>query len=516
MTTRVPVLICGGGLAGLTAALLLHREGVHPMLVEKHPGTSVHPKARRFNPRSTEIFRLLGLGDDVARAAAALAGFEGTLVGRSMADAQRQQLPPATAAKIARFETFVESGPGPNVLVPQNVLEPLLRRAGEQRGVSLRFGTELVSFRQDEKGVTARLCPAGGEPYEVTADYLIAADGAHSPIRAATGIARSGPGRLADNLDLHFRADLTELAREKPFLFCQITDPVTPGAFAAINGSDRWLYSLSDFPDASTVTDDRWRELLSRLIGVPGIEVELLSRLHWEAAMRVADRFRAGRVFLVGDAAHVMPPTAAAGANTAIGDATNLAWKLAAVLNGRAGTALLDTYHRERHPVGHATAERSSTVVGNLADMVMAMMQGRGLPGDQVATLFGNQYPQGALVPDGRDPAPTDHYEPAGRPGTRVPHAWLDTDTSTIDLAGPGLTLLSGPDDHRWSTETARLALRHVRVSDPAWLTAAALPDDGALLLRPDAIIAWHSASPTPLAEALNHVLARSTTNPQR
>jgi putative polyketide hydroxylase len=513
MSTRVPVLICGGGLAGLTAALLLHREGVHPMLVEKHPGTSVHPKARRFNPRSTEIFRLLGLGDDVARAAAALAGFEGTLVGANMADAQRQELPPAMAAKIACFETFVQSGPAPNVLVPQNVLEPLLRRAAEQRGISLRFRTELVSFRQDENAVTAQLSPYGGEPYEVTADYLIAADGAHSPIRAATGIGRSGYGHLADNLDLHFRADLTELAREEPFLFCQITDPVAPGAFAAINGTDRWLYSLSDFADAGTVTDERWRELLRRLIGVPDIEVQLLTKSHWESAMRVADRFRAGRVFLVGDAAHVMPPTAAAGANTAIGDATNLAWKLAAVLGGRAGTALLDTYHSERHPVGYATAERSSTVVGNLADMVTAMMQGRGLPGDQVTTLFGTQYPQGAFVPDGRDPAPIDHYEPAGRPGTRVPHAWLDPNTSTIDFSGPGLTLLSGPDDHRWRTETDRLALRHIRVSDPAWLTAAALPDDGALLLRPDTIIAWHSSSPTSLDKALNHILTRSTTS---
>jgi hypothetical protein len=141
------------------------------------------------------------------------------------------------------------------------------------------------------------------------------------------------------------------------------------------------------------------------------------------------------------------------------------------------------------------------------------MMQGRGLPGDQVTTLFGMQYAQGAFVPDGRDPAPIDHYEPAGRPGTRVPHAWVDTGTSTIDLAGPGLTLLSGPDHHRWSTEAQRLALRHIRISDPAWLTAAALPEDGALLLRPDAIIAWHSSCPTHLDKALNHILARSTIN---
>jgi hypothetical protein len=345
----------------------------------------------------------------------------------------------------------------------------------------------------------------------VTADYLIAADGARSPIRAATGISRSGLGRLTGNLDLYFRADLAELAREKPFLFCQITDTVAPGAFAAINGTDRWLYSMSDFADADAYTDDQWCRLLRTLIGVPGVDVELLSTSPWESAMRVADQFRAGRVFLTGDAAHVMPPTAAAGANTAIGDATNLAWKLAAVLDGRAGAALLDTYHAERHPVGYATAERSSEVVGNLSDMVTAIMEGRGLSGDQVTTMFGTQYGQGAFVPDGRAPAPIDHYEPAGRPGTRVPHAWLDANTSTIDLSGPGLSLLSGPDDDRWTAEAGRLGLRHVRVSDPAWLTAAALPDDGALLLRPDAIVAWHSTSATSLGEALNQVLAKAS-----
>ncbi|PRY39904.1 FAD-dependent monooxygenase [Umezawaea tangerina] len=512
MTTRIPVLICGGGIAGLTAALELHRQGVRAVLVEKHADTSPLPKARRIDPRSTEVFRLLGLADEVDRASAPLAGFDDVLVGPTMAEARA---PENMAARRGLADRMSALSPAPNVLCPQNVLEPVLRRAAEERSVSVRFGTELVSFTQDDTGVTALLRPVDGDPYELTADYLIAADGARSPIRTSLGIPLGGHGHLADNLDLYFRADLTDLARARPFNLCRITNPELPGAFLSVNGTDRWLFSTSDFPDAAGLDDEDWHDLLRTAIGVPDVEVDLLGRMPWESAMRVADRFATGRVFLVGDAAHVMPPMAAAGANTAIADAANLSWKLAAVLDGTAGPALLDTYHVERHPVGYATAERSSQVVGNVGDMLSSFGQGANQSGDRMATLFGTQYTDGALIPDNRGPAPTDHYAPAGRPGTRIPHAWLDFTTSTVDLAEPGLTLVSGPHDERWSTEARHLGLRHVRVQVQSWLDEVALPADGALLLRPDTIIAWHSTSNVPLADALARILATASPDEQ-
>jgi putative polyketide hydroxylase len=139
--------------------------------------------------------------------------------------------------------------------------------------------------------------------------------------------------------------------------------------------------------------------------------------------------------------------------------------------------------------------------------MLSPLTSGNGQPGNRMVTLFGTQYGQGAFVPDNRGPAPGDHYAPAGRPGTRVPHAWIGWDVSTLDLAGPGLSLLTGPDARRWTDEASRLGLRLVAVADPEWLTTVELPSDGALLLRPDAIVAWHSTSDVPLAHAVARVL---------
>jgi len=506
MTVRVPVLICGGGIAGLSAALLLQREGVRPMVVERHDGPSPQPKARRFQPRGTEIFRMLGLAQEIAAASPPLGTF-GVLAGSSLAEAQPPEPNRNVRAMRKRMAAMPGMSPGPNVSVPQSVLEPLLRDAAERRGVTVRFGTELVSFTQDENGVTALLRPAGGDPYEVATDYLIAADGAASPIRDTLGIARAGHGHVADNLDLYFRADLSAVMREKPFVLCQIVNPLASGTLWPIDGEQLWLFSTTGTPGAETYPDSEWLDRLRVVLGRPDLEIDLLDRSSWESAMRVADRFSEGRVFLAGDAAHVMPPLAAAGANTAVIDMANLAWKLAAVLDGRAAPALLDTYTTERHPEDYAMAELSVTAAGDAFDMVSAYVRGEGMPGDPLATMFGTQYAEGAFVPDGREPAPTDHYGPAGRPGTRMPHAWLDPATSTLDIIGPGLTLVTGPDNGRWTTEAEQLGLRLAAVHSADWLAEVCLPADGALLVRPDAVVAWHSMSRTPLAEALDRIV---------
>ncbi|WP_406636157.1 FAD-dependent monooxygenase [Amycolatopsis sp. WGS_07] len=477
------------------------------MLVEKHASTSPQPKARRFNPRSTEVFRLLGLMDEVERASAPLASFTGMLSGTTLADATWPDVAGSVRERLKQHAKMPSLSPAPSVLCPQDVLEPVLRQAAVERGIAVRFSTELVSFEQDDAGITAELRPADGEPYQVSADYLIAADGARSPIRTALGITRSGHGHLADNLDICFRADLGNLIRDKPFNLCRIENPAASGAFVSVNGTDRWLFSTADFPGSESLGEDGWRDLLRTVVGVPDLEIEVLSRMHWESGMYVADRFSSGRVFLAGDAAHAMPPMAAAGANTAIADVTNLAWKLAAVLSGTATPDLLDSYHAERHPIGYATAEFSSMASGHLGTMLATITSEDAPRVDPLAALFGVQYEAGAFVPDGRGPAPTDRYDPAGRPGTRVPHAWLDATTSTVDLAGPGLALLTGPDNARWSAEAGQLGLRVVPVSDEAWLAETELPADGALLLRPDAVVGWHSTSEVPLADALSRLL---------
>lgn len=289
--------------------------------------------------------------------------------------------------------------------------------------------------------------------------------------REALGIPRSGYGRLADNLDIVFRADLTELVRDKRFNLCRIESPAASGAFVSVNGTDRWLFSTADFPGSATFGDESWRDLLRAVVGVPGLDVEVLSLMPWESGMYVADRYAQGRVFLAGDAAHGMPPLAAAGANTAIGDVHNLTWKLAAVLCGSAAPELLGSYHAERHPVGYATAEFSSRVSGHLGTMIATVTSGNTPPVDPLVGLFGVQYAEGAFVADGRGPAPEDHYAPGGRPGTRVPHTWVSPGVSTVDVTG--FVLLTSPGETRWTADARRLGLRTVTVENPAWLASS-------------------------------------------
>ena len=187
---------------------------------------------------------------------------------------------------------------------------------------SLRFGVEVTDVRDR----TATL--SDGSTVEFKDE--VAATGARSPIRERLGVARSGIGHLAANLDIYFRADLTELIQGREFNLCSIQNPVASGAFVSVNGTDRWLFSTTD----GSRDFDHWTATLRTLIGAGDIPVEVISVLPWESGMYVADSYRVGNVFLAGDAAHVMPPMAAAGANTGIADADNLAWKLAAVLGG--------------------------------------------------------------------------------------------------------------------------------------------------------------------------------------
>ena len=493
----VPVLVVGGGMAGLTAALLLNQQGVPTMLVERHHEASPQPKARRFNLRTMEIYRSLGLTEPLLAASAPLAGFDGMLQGTTLADATWPVLPGKHAQQRAEI---VEHSPCESLLCPQNLLEPILRAAAEQRGVDVRFGTELRGIEQDADGVTAVLATE-----TVRARYVIAADGPRSPIRETLGIARTGKGHLADNLDVYFAADLAELVGERRFNLATIDNPAVSGTFVSVNGTDRWLFSTSD----TGVPPADWPDLLRATIGVPELDIEIINVSPWESAMRVAETFATGRVFLAGDAAHVMPPMAAAGANTAVQDVHNLAWKLALVLRGTAPRSLLGTYQAERYPVDYATAEFSSLVSGDLAAMIKAVTQGEGgqVPAfNPWVALLGTQYEDGALIPDGRGPGPVDQLAPEGRPGIRAPHVWVRRGAeriSTIDLAGPGFALLTGADGAAWAEAARQLDIAAHRIGPGTdiddlqgqWLAEVGIKPDGALLVRPDGIMAWRSVA---------------------
>ena len=464
-TLSAPVLVVGGGLVGLSAALLLRHHGLPVTLVERHQGTSPQPKARRFHMRTMEIFRELGLAELVHEAARDLAGHDHFAAGHTLAECRRQPL------------TFPGGGDMPELspelpcLIAQDVLEPVLRKAAVEAGAEVRFGTGVTGLQQSGDSVEAEL-DSGAE--RLRASYVIAADGARSGIRERLGITRSGQGAVGEpGVNVYFRAELADVVRGREFNLCKIEHPEAPGWLASVDGRLRWVFGA---PGGETARD--WPRLLRTALGVPAPELEVLSVLSWQAEMLVADAYSAGRVHLAGDAAHVMPPYAASGANTGIADVHNLAWKLAAVLRGEADSALLDSYDTERRPAGWFAADQS-------ARRSAAFRDGAGEPDPTLAHPFvlaagGFQYPAGAFVPDG-SVEPITQFAPAGRVGTRVPHRWLDDARrrSTLDLAGPHWAVLEGRPQ-----------------------TADFLPEGECLLIRPDQIVAWRGESPT-AAEAV-------------
>jgi putative polyketide hydroxylase len=477
-TRESDVLVAGGGLVGLTMALLLRHHGVAVTVVEKRAGTSAQPKARRFHLRTMEIFRELGLAGMVREAARDLAGHDRMAAGRTLAEAG--QLPLWTPPAAAPAGEPVEVSPELPCLIAQDTLEPVLREAAVAAGADVRFRTELTGFTADGEGVRADL--AGPGTGRLRARYLVAADGARSPVREALGITRSGRGFTgAPMVNVYFRADLAEVVRGREFNLCQIEHPAARGGLASVDGRFRWVFMI---PGPAAGRD--WPALLRTALGVPAPGLEVLSVLPWRGEMRVADRYRAGRVFLAGDAAHVMPPYAASGANTGIADAHNLAWKLAAAVRGDAADALLDSYQAERRPAGWFAADQSARRTADLR----APVTGDGLAHPYVLAAGGFQYPAGALAGDpSSDPEPVTEFAPAGRIGTRVPHRWLDPGRSTLDLAGPGWAVLAGREG--WDF----------------------LPEGQVLLLRPDHIVAWRGAGPSD-AEQARVALLRGTPVP--
>src|SRR3954454_1329655 len=362
-THRVPVLIVGGSLVGLSTSLFLGRLGVRHTLVERHAGTSIHPRGRGNNVRTMELLRTPGVEAGIRDAAATLAGNHGIL-----------QTP--TLVGDAGEWLFRDIDPGGGLprfsssswcLCSQNDLEPVLLEHAERLGGDLRYATELLSFESGPSGVTAVVKRREtGEHTTFLADYLVAADGPRSPVREQLGIGQSGPGDLFSNVSITFRSrGLAEVVGERRFIVCYLTDPAADGALLPVDNRENWVFHAPWHPEHGETleefTDERCIDHIRRAVGDMDLDVEITGRAPWHAAQRVARSYQSGRVFLAGDSAHEMSPTGAFGSNTGIQDAHNLAWKLAAVLGGWAGPGLLASYDLERRPVAEATSARASS-----------------------------------------------------------------------------------------------------------------------------------------------------------
>ncbi|MFI1363166.1 FAD-dependent oxidoreductase [Streptomyces griseochromogenes] len=525
---RVPVLIVGGSLVGLSMSVFLGRLGVRHMLVERHSGTSIHPRGRGNNVRTMELFRGAGIEPDIRAAASLLADNHGilqtpTLVGDA-GEWLFKHIDPGGG--LARFS------PTGWCLCSQNDLEPVLLDSARELGADLRYFHQMESFAQDADGVTATVLDrATEERYTVRADYLVAADGPRSPVRQALGIGQTGPGDLFANVSVTFRsAALAEVVGDRRFICCYLTHPDADGALLPVDNKERWVFHAPWHPEHGETleefTEERLQSHIGRAVGVPGLDVEITGKASWRAAERVADRYASGRVFLAGDSAHEMSPTGAFGSNTGIQDAHNLAWKLAAVLDGWAGPGLLSSYEAERRPVALATSARASarSVEHSHPGFAPAPGIGAGNRGGILNVVLGYRYLQGAVLDADRDqPIVPDSLDLTGRPGTRAPHLWLRRAAhrlSTLDLYERSLVLLTdAPDDAGWHAAARRIAdadrvrLDAYRIGpgadadltydtenaeDADWADLHGTTADGAVLVRPDGFVAWRAPGAVP------------------
>lgn len=520
--TRVPVLIVGAGVGGLATSVLLAKYGVRSLLVEKRREVFIYPKARNLSFRSLEILRSLGLSDEVHKVAEGVSGMVVKPTLNSPDEAPAMDVD-------AIFAPYAGLSPEPPAqYCPQSRLEPMLLAETRRQGSEVRYGTEVLSFEQDDDGVTVVVRERdSGATESVRADYLVAADGVHSPIRDRLGVTTSGYGALPIFVVFaYFKAPWRKFV---PDLGdgdgVQVKNADVDGIFLVVE-DDLGMFITTYLPGegetAEQFTPEYCAELLTRAIGEP-IDVQIIEVASWQPYERVANQFQCGRVFLVGDAAHTMPPFKAGGANTAIQSADNLAWKLAAVVNGQARPALLNTYHAERHPVGRFNARQS---LSGPPLVLLRLDDNRPqLPPDEeepmFALLIGYQYRSAAVISDEPPAADTDAVslvdELRGQPGTRVPHVWVREGVSTLDLLGPGFTVLTG--DERWgaavdSASALGIPIIMQRIDDDAWVAATGLAPSGALLVRPDAFVAWRvDALPADpegqLRRALSQVLGR-------
>lgn len=515
---EVPVLIVGGSLVGLSASVALASHGVRNLVVERHRGTAIHPRAAMLHQRTTEIFREFGVLEEVERAAAREFLQNGAIMAVESLGGK----------ELVYFQQNVNEGvehlsAAPRLFITQIGLEPILRARAAELGAEHRFAADVIDVEQDEQGVRAVVRDRDtGEETLVRAQYLIAADGAHSATRERLGIGMLGRGKFSDCITIYFKSDVSGLIGDRNLSVTYVNHPELLAFFRFSFAQDSGFLAVfkaldedgQPIPDIGATAEDidRCTRFVRTALGVGDdhpIEIDSVQR--WAAESGWAERFRDGRIFLIGDAVHVMPPTGGFGGNTGIVDAHNLAWKLAHVLQGKAGDALLDTYDPERRPAAALTAEQAYT------RYVLRVDQSLGTADlqetlDDVAIELGPVYHSTGVASTApgsnatgsisdRDSETQNPREPGAVVGGRAPHVALSGEgaRSVHDVFGESYVLLTGADGTEWLDAAHAASIPAHRVGPGGTLDAAAgafeqaygIESDGAVLVRPDGVIAW-------------------------
>jgi 2-polyprenyl-6-methoxyphenol hydroxylase-like FAD-dependent oxidoreductase len=534
-SAHTPVLIVGAGPVGLALAGELGWRGVPCTLIEKTDGSIEQPKMDIVGPRTMEFCRRWGIADwvrdapypgDYPQDCIYVTGLNGYELGRERFPGRAQEkCPPQSPQKRER--------------VPQDMFDPILQRFVRSFAhVTLAYRTELVSFEETADGVRAQLLDvASGATRELVADYLVGTDGGASLVREAARITMSGNPALTYTTNVMFRcADFPFLHdKGRAYRFIFIGPEGTWLTIVAINGGDRFRMSIVGSADKVTHSESDIHAALRRAMG-RDFDYEILSVMRWVRRELVADSYGTGRVFIAGDAAHLMSPTGGFGMNTGIQDSVDLGWKLAAAVQGWAGSDLLRSYGIERRPVAIRNVTEASSNLGRMLSTRQRrpppeIFQG-GETGDAARADYGRWFTETMrhewftigihlgyryddspiIVPDGT-PAPPlsiSTYAQTARPGARAPHAWLPDGRSTLDLFGRGFVLFRlGGDAPRGEGISSAAAEAGV----PLEVIALDLAEVNELyarrlvLIRPDGHVAWRADEEPADARALIDVV---------
>ncbi len=509
------VIIVGAGPVGLTLAIDLGRRGVRCVLLEQKPAPQFLPKMERCNARTMEIYRRLGIAGKIRAAGFPREAPMDVFIVTSLTEPPLLHLPYPSVAQAQAEIAACHDGSlplEPYQLISQYTLEPLLKSVAESLpSVDVRYGCEFISFAQDADAVRATV-KTGNETRELSAHYLVGCDGGTSPVRRQLGIKLEGEANLMQFRQALFRCD---------DLFERI--PIGKGRHYHVADAQHSFLIVQDstkhFTLHATVEDDEaMKSMFEAVVAMP-VTYEMLSCAPWRQNLLLAERYGEGRVFLAGDAVHLMIPTGGLGMNSGVGDATDLAWKLAATLQGWGGPGLLASYEIERRQVGARNVDasrfasrgrrawraayrpniRDATPEGaaTRANLTRIADVEQRKSNEMIGAELGYRYGGSPIIWPGAGEGPAYNfmkYEPTSWPGARLPHLWLADGSALHDRIGDGYTLLrlagtqTDPDPlaRAFAGTGAPLTVLDIKDTQPREIYGYDL-----LLLRPDLHVVW-------------------------
>lgn len=503
MPSTVPVIIIGAGPVGLSASIALSRQGIRNIVIEKHPGTSIHPKSRGINVRTMELCRLWGAEQKIRECELPLTARRFLWMNHVKGEIQ---------GDVSFVTDQEELSPTEPCLLSQDIFEQeLLTCLEAQKEAQVYFNTKLINFSQDDQFVYCEIENIINHTRtKIQAQYLIAADGANSFVRKKLNINMEGIPLLGTHVSAYCETDLSPWLSDKPFAVMAFTDKEQMGrVIMAVDLKNRWIFSKRIADANEILTEEAGIQLVRATVGEPTLKVKVINISKWEMAALNAEHYRMARIFLCGDAAHRIPPTGGMGMNTGIGDAHNLAWKIAYVIQGYADPTLLDTYEQERKPLAQTTIDWSIKNADRLRAIFQSLVEGNhntfyeGLK-EQAKHINHIGLDIGFSYAENQEFDPNT-YQSKAIVGMRAPHCWLSYNNhtiSSIDLFEKNYVLLVGencaleklklPISEKYPKTTLIIG-KDIYILNGDFYSSYQLTKEQAVLVRPDGHIAWIS-----------------------